>query len=321
MKTKVYLIFLIVLSLFSCKIKKEIVRVENGNSKINIHSVRNAGSYSNFTGQVKELLSGESLPFVNVLLYGGDRNHFGTTTDWDGNFTIKNVPPGEYTLSITYAGYDKIETTLTIKKSSNYTLEAMLSQHQSYIEKPVIYLYPSQKQEITVKINYQGQLVHTYPAYPERGWKVIAEPDGTLWDEKGQEYYALFWEGLPKQPIIPKEGFIVPGNETAPFLEEKLAYLGLNRREANEFILYWLPRMENSPYNLIHFSGIEYEKSASLNITPKPETIIRVMMLTQPLKSKIDFPLQDITSLKINRKGFTVVEWGGSVVNHLKEGI
>jgi hypothetical protein len=72
--------------------------------------------------------------------------------------------------------------------------------------------------------------------------------------------------------------------------------------------------MENNPYNLIYFSSAEYEKSAELIITPKPETTIRVMMLTQPLSEKIQFPLQDLTSLKKTRKGFTVVEWGGSVV-------
>ena len=38
------------------------------------------------------------------------------------------------------------------------------------------------------------------------------------------------------------------------------------------------------------------------------------MMLTQPLPAKIDYPEQDLTPLKKTRKGFTVVEWGGSVV-------
>jgi hypothetical protein len=38
------------------------------------------------------------------------------------------------------------------------------------------------------------------------------------------------------------------------------------------------------------------------------------MMLTQPLNANVDFPLQDLTPLKKVRKGFTVVEWGGAVV-------
>jgi hypothetical protein len=57
---------------------------------------------------------------------------------------------------------------------------------------------------------------------------------------------------------------------------------------------------------------------AELKITPTPETIIRVMMMTQPLSYKIPCSLQDLTSLKKTRKGFTVVEWGGSVVAMVK---
>jgi hypothetical protein len=73
--------------------------------------------------------------------------------------------------------------------------------------------------------------------------------------------------------------------------------------------------MENNNHNFIHFASDEYEEQAKLKITPQPETIIRVMMLTKPLENKIEFPLQDLTPLKIERKGFTVVEWGGSILN------
>ena len=75
--------------------------------------------------------------------------------------------------------------------------------------------------------------------------------------------------------------------------------------------------MENNPYNFIHFSGSEYENIAELSITPKPETLIRIMMLTQALNSKIEFPVQDLSLLKKTRKGYTVVEWGGSVIQNI----
>ena len=42
-------------------------------------------------------------------------------------------------------------------------------------------------------------------------------------------------------------GFVVRGSDTAAFLREKLAYMGLTPREYNEFIVYWLPRMQNNP--------------------------------------------------------------------------
>ena len=62
---------------------------------------------------------------------------------------------------------------------------------------------------------------------------------------------------------------------------------------------------------MIHFAGDDYLEQAQLNNSPTPETIIRIAMVTQGLDEEITFPLQDLTSLKKERKGFTVVEWGG----------
>ena len=176
--------------------------------------------------------------------------------------------------------------------------------------KPIIYIYPEYTREIKVKLNYDGVLTHTYPKY-NNGWKIIANPDGTLFDAKNQEYYALYWEGKPNKGYTIDEGFVVPGEQTIDFLENTLSKLGLNRKEANEFIIYWLPKMENNPYNLIHFSSTEYEEMAKLNITPKPETLIRVMMVFKPLDNSIKIKKQNLNSMSKKRKGFTVVEWGG----------
>ena len=73
--------------------------------------------------------------------------------------------------------------------------------------------------------------------------------------------------------------------------------------------------MENNPYNLIHFSTAEYEEMAKLTITPQPETMIRVMMVFQPLKEPISIKKQDLDALSKSRKGSTVVEWGGKKIN------
>ena len=40
------------------------------------------------------------------------------------------------------------------------------------------------------------------------------------------------------------------------------AQLGLNREEANEFIIYWLPQMQDNAYNLISFQQDVYTDSA-----------------------------------------------------------
>lgn len=317
MKVSFIFILLLAVSLSGCKTISNNFEFNENQSKIDINSKRYPITI--FEGNVMELNSKEAIPLVTVTLRGEDGINRGALTDSTGFFLIKDIPLGECRMDISSNGYQEIMFDFNIKEHAYYKCEIKLKQFE--IEKPVIYLYPTQKQTIEVQLNYNGALTHTYPKYPTDGWQVIAEPNGTLWDKNGMEYYALFWEGKPHKQIIPKDGFVIAGKETAAFLEEKLAYLGLNRKEANEFIMYWLPRMEENNYNFIHFSGKQYEEQAALIINPKPETIIRVMMLTQSLEYKINIPLQDLNSLKNKRKGYTVVEWGGSLINTIVEKI
>ena len=174
--------------------------------------------------------------------------------------------------------------------------------------KPVIYLYPEEETEITVTLDYDGELTCVYPEYND-GWTVTAAPDGTLTDEAGQTYRYLYWEGEADTEFDLSRGFCVPGDETAEFLEEALAKLGLNRAEANEFIIYWLPKLQNNAYNLIAFQTDVYEESARLTVTPEPDTVIRVFMAWEPLDKPVEIEPQELTAPE--RIGFTVVEWGG----------
>ena len=176
-------------------------------------------------------------------------------------------------------------------------------------EKPVIYLYPEQEQEVSVRLDYDGKLTCAYPAYDD-GWNVTAAPDGTLTDESGKEYNYLYWEGETDQEYDFSEGFCVAGEDTAKFLENALDRLGLTRREANEFIVYWLPRMEQNEYNLISFQSEVYTDHARLSIQPEPDTVIRVFMAYKPLDHYQEIPEQSLSTP--DRSGFTVVEWGGS---------
>ncbi len=178
-------------------------------------------------------------------------------------------------------------------------------------EKPVIYLYPEEKKEVSVNLDFNGVLTTTYPEYKD-GWKVTATPEGTLFDENGKEYYCLYWEGISGTEYDFSKGFCVPGDETADFLESSLEKLGLSPREANEFIIYWLPRMEQNAYNLISFQNEAYTESAKLEISPDPDTLIRVFMAWKPLDEPIDIEPQELSAPE--RTGFTAVEWGGAEI-------
>ena len=175
--------------------------------------------------------------------------------------------------------------------------------------KPVIYLYPEQETDVSVRLDLDGELTASYPTY-DGGWTVTARPDGTLTDLSGREYYCLYWEGLSDVEFDMSRGFVVPGGDTAAFLETALAQLGLTAREANEFIIYWLPLMQSNPYNLIAFQQERYTDIAPLEISPAPDSLIRVFMVWKPLEQPVEIAPQILTAPK--RTGFTVVEWGGS---------
>lgn len=177
--------------------------------------------------------------------------------------------------------------------------------------KPVIYLYPEEELEVTVRLDYNGTLTSTYPAYGD-GWTVTARPDGTLTDENGREYYCLFWEGVTGTVYDFSTGFCVAGEDTAAFLEDALAQLGLTDQEADEFIIYWLPQMEGNAYNLISFQGKAYTDSAVLTIDPAPDSVLRVFMAWKGLDAPVEAEPQQFDAF--DRAGFTVVEWGGAEV-------
>lgn len=177
-------------------------------------------------------------------------------------------------------------------------------------KKPVIYLYPTSEQTVSVKLDYKGKLTCTYPEYKD-GWKVNAKPDGTLTNiDDNREYSYLYWEGISDTQWDMSKGFVVKGDETRGFLQEKLEYLGLTPKEYNEFIVYWLPILQENKYNLITFAGEDYENLAPLEITPKPDSMLRVMMVFKPLNKSIQVEEQELKP--IVRTGFTVVEWGGT---------
>ena len=178
--------------------------------------------------------------------------------------------------------------------------------------KPVIYLYPERPTDVTVTLSYNGKLRSTYPKY-DGGWSVTAHPDGKIINHAdGLEYSYLFWDGDSPMKFDFSSGFVVKGEDTAAFLREKLSYMGLEPREYNEFIVYWMPLMEKNNYNLIAFQNEAYTENAALRVTPEPDSLLRVFMAYKPLLYPIDIPPQELVPFE--RKGFTVIEWGGSEV-------
>ena len=218
--------------------------------------------------------------------------------------------PGEYTL-IFYKPDGEIDSLFNFKTFKKSELEEV-----EQVYKPVIYLYPEEETDVSVALDLDGELTCTYPSYND-GWDVTAEPDGRLFDHSSERYYDyLFWEGTAGIPDGFDKAIVVPGDETAEFLEEYLTLAGLNDSEIDDFISFWLPKMQDNQYNLISFPTEEYEEIAKLNVVPAPDTMIRVYMVFKPLEDNIEISEDNKLQMPkdVERNGFTVVEWGGSIV-------
>lgn len=183
-----------------------------------------------------------------------------------------------------------------------------------YIEKkPILYLYPKKDgKKITVTFEKPELIKISYPVYKDK-WSVKANKNGTLTDKKGNTYYGLYWEETKHIDVDFSKGYYVTSDNALSFLEEKLKYIGLNERERNEFIIYWLPILDQNEKSVVHFELTEErQKTNALKISPKPDSLLRVSMHIKKV-NKEPKNIQKQGMKHFNRKGFTAVEWGGVI--------
>ncbi len=74
--------------------------------------------HATIQGTVRNALTQELLPSANVLLVG---TGLGAATDLFGKYVIRNVPPGQYTLRVSYIGYETIEIPLVVNNAEVIT--------------------------------------------------------------------------------------------------------------------------------------------------------------------------------------------------------
>lgn len=301
------------------------VLVSCGNSKVLTEQVDKKADFSYINlGQTNVACvqgtiideTGEPLQYAQVILSDENWAIFdGSNTDENGFFKICVEREGEVNLSIRNFGSQTNEHKLMLQfgRAIVFNDTLIFEEQEIRLEKPIIYLYPPDTMDVDVKVELPGVLTNTYPQYND-GWQVKAFPNGEIQDKNGRNYYSLYWEGDMANLFELNSGTVVHRDETISFLETQLDNLGLNEREANEFIIFWMPILNASPYNLIHFSTTEYDSKVPLSIHPQPDHLIRIMMLYQPLDAPFACEPQYLEKTNIDRTGFTVVEWGGSKI-------
>ena len=272
------------------------------------NSIKNESDVFKISGTVYDC---EKLPIPGAYIKNLN-SKAETQADFDGKFSIEVKINDILEISFLEFKSHKIK----IENNENLVVNLKADQ-QIMLEKPVIYLYPTEKTAIDIKLDLKGKLLTTFPKY-DKNWDVIAEQNGQIFDKKTNRYYSsLFWDGtidFPEEHYQYNEGFVVPKEKLTEFFIEKLEYIGLNNQETNNFIQYWLPVLERNKYNFIHFLINEKcSEIATLNVNPKPETSIRIYMEFYGLENFKNINEQQLP--KTNRRGFTLVEWGGADVS------
>lgn len=240
-------------------------------------------------------------------------------------FEVK-VKPGIYyfQLLLNNEYYEITTSIITIKSKQKAFVSCFfiraLDRNQQEIEKPVLYFYPTILTDLNVKLETKGELSFSYPLY-NNGWNFKADPTGNLvFDDKTYNY--LFWEAkqnISAEFIDYSKGFAIERDKTVTFLEETLKKFGLNDKEMADFITYWGPQLMKNERNYVHFvMNEDCSKFADLSISPKPDHIYRIYILTQPLSIDSPFELEAQEIVPIDRTGFTVIEWGGSNLDQIE---
>lgn len=255
-----------------------------------------------------------------------------------GGQTVYQLPTTDPLVKEIYENdYKKGESTIDKAEYKNLSVEQFTDKHSYFIiennfgeyvvmlsdsffaqggcGKPVVYLYPQKETKVNVAVG--ADVVISDPLYPTGGWKnVLAKPNGDL-IYNGKNYGSLFWEGYGHgaYPSI-TNGTIVKSSEAPQNIREQLTAQGLQGREIEEFMAFWEPKLPNTPYiRLTWFNNSQLNTLAPLAVTPRPNTIIRTFLDFEGLNKPITIKPQKFTAPE--RKGFTVVEWGGLLRNGL----
>ncbi|MDH7446004.1 TonB-dependent receptor [Aquimarina sp. 2201CG14-23] len=77
----------------------------------------------------------QPLPFANVLIKGTTK---GTTTDFDGLYTIENLEPGTYTVEFSFVGYETLDKEAVVVANQTTTINTALGASAAALDEVII---------------------------------------------------------------------------------------------------------------------------------------------------------------------------------------
>lgn len=99
---------------------------------------------------------GEPLPFANVILKGTTK---GTTTDFDGNYIIEDVPVGDYVVEFSFVGYETLEIPNVVVVADKFTrIDTALGASAATLDEVFITVQTSRERETALLLEQKEAL-------------------------------------------------------------------------------------------------------------------------------------------------------------------
>ncbi len=192
--------------------------------------------------------------------------------------------------------------------------------------KPALYLYPPYKADLNVRVLPNGKITTSIPEHGTFGWNVTAYPSGEI-ESSGKPYPYLYYETELLGVVPPEKGWIVDRKNLGEFFVNILPQVGLNDKEREDFISYWVPKLNDylSTYDgEIYprlFVGLlpldQLNQLERIEFSAKPDEFLRVRFYFEKIEglNHIGVSPPDLSDYQIERTGFTAVDWGGILEN------
>lgn len=228
-------------------------------------------------------------------------------TDFNGRFAI-DIEKGDYDCHVHPDSSTNYFSNVKVNTQSNY--QDIYYDFPSFVKKPNIYIYPTEETILSVKLNFLqgGSITKSIPDYDNgNGWKnLTVKPNGTINDKYG----FLFYEAIQPDKWQYKTGWVIKNENLETFFGQNLTETGFIEKEIDEFIEYWIPRLNKFDYYALYPQyKSEIDKLIELKISQKPDNILRLFYVIDGMNKKIN--LTEPTIPEFNRVDFVVTEWGG----------
>ena len=152
-------------------------------------------------GKVRDKDTKEPIPFVNLILYAGNIQITGATSDFDGNYEFRNIPEGSYELKVAYIGYTStVITDLYIVDEKIRYLDIDLESSATTLDEVVVACYGvsliSKDQTSSGSIVTAEEILKM----PNRSTNAVATTVGGVYS-KGSEIYVDGIKGIGNAAI------------------------------------------------------------------------------------------------------------------------